>query len=648
MKKKLISSVLICSMIMGAAACNAPKKHVETTPQDLPRPIQTTEPSEETIPEETLPDYPCINPSFEDLTAEEICAMLTVEQKANQMIQGANYKMPLDDMQINCYGSVLSYYSSWPALTHEEWKDVTSRYQNAALLSDTRIPYIYGNDCVHGVNMASGTVIFPYNINLGAANDQTLTFEMGLLTGSDMLYTGILWNFAPVCTAAKDPRWGRTYECYSSDESLVIPLATSFARGLMSQGIAPCAKHFMGEGYCVFGTGEGDFLIDRGDAQMTEEEIQKCLDVYKAMIDAGVPSIMISHAAVNGVKMHENGDLIWILKNEYGFKGVIVSDWESLRNCSGSTLKENIVLCVNAGVDMLMEAEVFEESRNVLIEAINDGSIPMERIDDAVTRIIQFKMDLGIFDDPFLDEATPSYEWNSAHAHEVARTLAAESMVPLVLPEDGAFTLEEGMKVFVCGPAANDSGAMCGGWTYIWQGCSDQDIGDQHWCTEGPTILEALQTAADEIGFEIITDEEEIKDCDLVILCVGEKPYAEWYGDSEDISITGELALDGNEEAIELAKSSKKDVLTLIIAGRNVIIDEYVDDWDEVIMCYLPGSEGGNAVADILTGKAEFFGRLPMPYYSSVDQIGTDECWLPLGFSAAEKTEEPKPDDQDD
>ena len=165
--------------------------------------------------------------------------------------------------------------------------------------------------------------------------------------------------------------------------------------------------------------------------------------------------------------------------------------------------------------------------------------------------------------------------------------------------------------------------------------------------------MEALQACATEIGFEIVTDEEEMENCDVILLCVGEIPYAEWYGDSEDISITGKLALPGNEDAIRKVaeykagfSEKKKDqaipVITLIVAGRNVIISDYVQDWNEVIMCYLPGSEGGNAVSDILTGKAEFYGRLPMPYYSSVDQIGseTGEVWLPVGFSAAEAGEE--------
>ena len=164
-------------------SCSLPKSHKETTPADLPRPIDRTSETEEPETEETLPPFHCINPKFEDLSAEEIVSLLTIEEKASQMMQGANYEMPLDEMQSNCYGSVLSHYDDVPAMPADEWFEVVSRYQDAALLSDTRIPFIYGNDCVHGVLEASGSVIFPHNINVGAANDEALTFEQGVLTG---------------------------------------------------------------------------------------------------------------------------------------------------------------------------------------------------------------------------------------------------------------------------------------------------------------------------------------------------------------------------------------------------------------------------------------------------------------------------------
>lgn len=645
MKRKLLSVCMVLSMI-GATmtSCSMPKKHVETTPSDLPVQIdRTSEESEET--EVTLPPYHCVNPAFEGLTAEEICALLSTEEKANQMIQGANYMMPLEQMQENCFASVLSHYPDVPAAPATEWLEVVNRYQDAALLSDTRIPMIYGNDCVHGVNEASGSVIFPHNINVGAANDEALAFEMGILTGSDMLHCGFMWTFSPCVASAQDPRWGRTYESYSSDKNVLIPLAVAYTKGLMSQGVIPCAKHFFADGYTAWGTGEDDMLIDRGDAVLTDEQFQDCMDVYKAMIDAGVPTIMLSHSSYNGVKMHENKDMIDYLRNELGFTGVILSDWGSLYHCSGSDTKANVILCVNAGVDMFMEEENTEEIRNYIVEAVNEGSISEERLNESVIRILKMKLDYGMFDDPFLDNRVPAYDWNSEHAHEVARKLAAKSMVPLVLPEDGPITLKEGMKVFVMGPAANDSGALCGGWTYLWQGESDQEYGAK-FCTEGPTILEALQANAATVGYEVVTDPEEMKNCDVILLCVGEKPYSEWYGDTEDLSITGALALPGNKEAIDTIAQYKENtkktipVITLIVAGRNVLIEDDKANWNEVIMCYLPGSEGGNAVVDILTGAEEFAGTLPMPYYSSVEQIGTGECWLNVGYSAAKISEE--------
>ncbi|MCQ2534902.1 MAG: glycoside hydrolase family 3 C-terminal domain-containing protein [Clostridia bacterium] len=644
MKKKVLSSLIAGAVLAGNfAACSTEVN--ETTAASGTSAEATTatttnevlEPTEE-VPTEPELDLPSVNPNFEGLSASEICALLTLEEKASQMVQGAYYNLSSNDMKENCYGSVLSY--GYPCNTHDVWMEVVREYQMAALSNGTAIPYIYGNDFLHGVNVGFGATIFPHNINLGAANNPELMYEMGVITGSNMLYTGNLWNFSPCVAVAKDPRWGRTYESYSSDSSIVTSLSVEYVKGMLTQaGIVPCAKHFFADGSTEFGTGEqldGQVrLIDRGDAVIDDSEIAELLSVYQALIDENVPSIMLSHSALNGVKMHENSEYIEYLRHVMGFEGVILSDWDSIHNCSGSSLKENVILSINAGVDMLMEAGNFEECRDYIVEAVNEGLIPMERIDDAVTRIIQMKLDCGLFEDPYLYNIEPSYDWNSDYEHEVARELATESMVPLKLPDGGEIVLEAGMKVFVSGPAADDSGVLCGGWTYEWQGSVDPYAGAR-WCDQGPTILEAITEAGNEIGFEVITDAMSIDECDVAILCVGEIPYAEWYGDADDISLTGPLALN-NEPYINKVANSDIPVITLIVAGRNVIIDEYVDNWDEVIMCYLPGSEGGNAVADLLTGKAEFSGHLPMPYYYSENQIGTGAYWLPAGYSAADQ-----------
>lgn len=576
---------------------------------------------------------------YAEMTPEEICATLTLEQKAAQMMQPTiNNALP-SDMDDTDYGSVLGRIDDWPMPTAEEWKEIVNDYQTFAMESDAQIPFFYGNDSVHGVNFASGCVIFPHNINVGAANDYTLTEKYGKVVGSDIAHTGMLLNFAPCVATANDPRWGRTYESYSSDSTRVINMSTAYTKGLMSEGIIVCPKHFFGDGMTSYNTGEDPLimLLDRGNAELTDAQIREQLEIYQTLIDEGVQVIMLSHSSLNGTKMHENEKYITYLKEDMGFEGIVLTDWDSIMNCSGSSYKENVIIGVNAGIDMFMTSTDHEAALQYIIDGVNEGKISEDRINDAVTRIIRVKKDAGLFDDPYLEDLEPSYNFGSKLSHSVARELAAESYVPLKVGKH--MYIEPGMRVFVTGPAADNVGALCGGWTYWWQGVSDPDmrsfygIDEKHWA-EGNSILEALQNAAKETGFEVVTDKSQINTCDMVILCIGETPYAEWYGDTADLSITGSLGLEGNKEAIDLAAGSGLPTLTLIVAGRNVIIDKYIDQWDSCLMLYLPGTEGGNAVADVLTKKAYAEGTLPMPYYSSVSQIGTGKCWHDVGWSA--------------
>ena len=613
--KKAVAAMLLMSFA-SAVACS------ETVPAD----------TSSTLPSEVIDAIEANTGEYSSMTPEEICATLTLEQKAAQMMQPTIYHVDPSEMSTTDYGSILSRIDDWPMPTAEEWFATVNEYQSYAIASEAGIPFIYGNDSVHGVNFASGCTIFPHNINIGAANDAELTEEYGQLVGSDIAHTGMLLNFAPCVAAAQDPRWGRTYESYSSDNEIITTLSTAYTRGLLSQDVLVCPKHFFGDGYTVFGTGENPDMmyIDRGDAQMTDEQIAEQLAVYQALIDEGVQFIMLSHSSLDGTKMHENAEYISVLKNDMGFEGIVLSDWDSIMNCSGETYKDNIILGVNAGIDMFMTDYEHEAAMQYIIDGVNEGLISEERIDDAVTRIIRVKQNAGLFEDPFLEDIDPAYEYGSDRSHEVARQLAAESFVPLKAGDH--MTIEPGMRVFVTGPAADDVGVLCGGWTNWWQGGTDSDVGDHF--VEGNSILDALYIAANDVGFEVVTDQNQIDTCDMVLLCIGEIPYAEWYGDTEDLSITGALGLSSNSSAITTAAESGLPTLTLIVAGRNVIVDNYIDQWDSCIMLYLPGSEGGNAAVDVITGAAEPSGTLPMPYYSSVDQIGTGECWHDVGWSA--------------
>lgn len=615
--KKIISGLLILSLTAATACIDE---------NSVFAPVPTNGSSETAA---NLADY-------SKMTPEEICKTLTIEQKAAQMMQPTIYNTLAMEMKATDYGSILSRVDDYPMPTAEEWKKTVTEYQTFAMQNDAPIPFIYGNDSVHGVNFASGCVMFPHNINIGAAHDTALTEEYGKLAGSDIVHTRMMLNFAPCVATANDPRWGRTYESYSSDSKIVKELAIAYTKGLMSEGVIACPKHFFGDGMITFGTGESTPL-DRGDAKLSEEQIKDQLSIYQALIDQGVRVIMLSHSSLNGTKMHENAKYITYLKNDMGFKGIVLSDWDSVMNCSGSNYKENVILCVKAGVDMLMTETDHAAAMGYIIEGVKEGRISEERIDDAVTRILRVKKEAGLFDDPYLEKVKPSYEFGSEKSREVARKLAAESFVPLKAGSN--MYIKPGMKVFVTGPAADDVGALCGGWTNWWQGETDANmknmgIADKHFRMEGHSILEALREASKDMGFEIITDISQIGTCDMVLLCVGEKPYAEWYGDTSDLSLTGSLGLPGNSDAIQFAAQSGKPVVTLIVAGRNVIIDKYLDSWDSCIMLYLPGTEGGNAVSDVLTGKTGLKGTLPMPYYSSTEQIGTGKCWHDVGWNA--------------
>lgn len=568
-----------------------------------------------------------------ETSIDELIASMTMEEKIGQMIQGARDMVSTGDIRNLMLGSVLSGGGSYPKNnTIEDWQEMIENYQSAALMTDKGIPIIYGVDAVHGLALVKNAVVFPHNIGIGAANDPELVYEMGAAVAEEMKLIRVPWNFSPCVAVNTDPRWGRTYECYSSDPAIVAKLAKAYIKGQMDHGIAPTAKHYVADGGVKFGTGEGDFLIDRGDAIISEEELREIhLLPYKELIDSGVKIIMASYSSWNRVKMHENKYLLTdVLKNELGFKGFIISDYEAVSTLSGQTYEENIVKAVNAGIDMFMEAVSYKKAYDALLDAAKTGKVSEDRINDAVRRILTVKQEIGLFDDPYMEIVGREVEnLGSEKYRKLAKQLVEKSLV--LLKNDGnMLPLKKGQKIFVTGPAANDLGMQCGGWMQTWQGSMDRGM---YKATEGTTILEGLLEYGSKFGFEIITDEERANEADLVILAIGEVPYAEYTGDTADLSIVGDKAHPDNAAAIELAKSLNKPVITLIIAGRNVLITDYIDDWDAVVMCYLPGTEG-DGIASVLSGVAPFTGKLPMPYYKSVEDIGKEnpELLFDIGY----------------
>lgn len=630
MAARVLAIIFAVSCMIPAAGCGSTEKPNAAETQQNTADAgaeQTSAAQKQSDASAQTSHQPGTRCKYSGMTADEILAKLTLEQKICQMIQPAIYNINTDRMAEYDFGSVLSK-TDGQYLGASEWKSLIRDYQSAALSSEAGIPFIYGQDDVHGVNYCRGTVLFPHNIGLGAANDEDLMYKIGAATADEAKLAGMLWNFAPCVAVSTDPRWGRTYESYSSEPEIVGNLGVAYVKGLQDNGIAACGKHFFADGAETWGTGENGFMIDRGDANLSDAEAAVLLDVYKRLVDAGALSIMISHGSVGGVKMHENGKYISVLRDEFGFDGLIVSDWESIHNISGSDFTEQMANAINAGIDMLMEPNMYRETFDAVLQGVKSGKISQERIDDAVRHILRFKIETGVMDDPMQEVLTTKQtECGSKEYRDLAIKAVEESMV-LLKNEKAVLPLKSGISVYVTGPAAENVGAQCGGWTESWNGPVME--------IEGLTTLMAgLKECAGEKNITIITDRAKAAEADVTLLFIGEQPYAEWNGDSADISITGSLALPENRNAIEEAKALRRDhgipTVACIVAGRQVIIREELKDWDAAVMCYLPGSEG-KGVANVLTGQAAFTGKLPMPWYGDVSEIGTDKCLFPVGY----------------
>jgi len=618
--KRTIALLLGLSMLMPIAACNrstAPSSAQETSGENTSGTTSVQETSGQT-------DYKY--QKYASMTPEQIVADLTVEQKASQMVMPLLENIDSEEMSAHSYGSI---YADDDIKTSSQWRRMIDSPQQAVIEMGDGIPYLIAQDNVHGVGYCINAVYFPHNIGIGAADDEDLAYEMGKITADEARICHMRWNLYPCVAQSNDPRWGRNYECYSSDLEIIKKMSVAYTKGLIDGGAVACAKHFFGDGNVLYGTGEKsdyDRIIDRGDSRLTQEQIDELIKVYKEQIDAGVQTIMVSYSSLNGKKMHENREYIMKLKDEFGFKGFIVSDSMAIRNTSLSTYEEQVISAINCGIDVLMEGERYDEARQIIIEAVGSGKISEERINDAVTRIIKVKKDAGVFDDPLCENITTVQEdVGSLDYRKVAEQLVEKSLV-LVKNDNNTLPLKEGTKVYIAGPASDDGAAQCGGWTLAWDGSPETDM-------DGVvTIKKAFEKYAKEYGIEVITDPSKAKDADVVILCVGEKAYAEWFGDTEDLELCGKLGLDGNREAIDEAARLGKPTVTCIIAGRQVILDPKDEaDWDSIVMCYLPGSEG-KGITDVLCGCADFTGRLPEPWYGSIGQIRTDKHVWDIGY----------------
>ena len=575
----------------------------------------------------TLVLFGCSDAKTEKLIAdtefvETLMSDMTLKEKIGQMTQvDRQFLNDISDISKYGFGSLLSGGGSTPATNEPKaWADMYDSYQREALKTRLKIPLIYGIDAVHGHNNVVGATIFPHNIGLGATRDAALVESVARATALEVAATGMDWDFAPCLAVPDDYRWGRTYEGFSEDTDLVSQLGGAAVRGYQStdisnpQSVLACAKHFIGDGGTTFGTGLNN-LIDRGNLAISEEELrERHLPPFQKAIDEGVATFMAAYNTWNDVKCHANKFLLTdLLKDELGFKGFVVSDWAAIEEIPGD-YKSDIITSINAGIDMVMVPgavkfgnESFENFLKLLEESVQEGSIPMERIDDAVKRILLIKKQSGLFDRPFSDQQLLAHIGSDKH-RQIAREAVRKSMV-LLKNKDGILPLpKEGKTIIVAGRGADNIGMQSGGWTISWQG----DMGQT---TDGTTILDAIKSAVSPGTVVEYTPDGTAYTGDLAVVVVGEKPYAEMQGDRKDLKLDKE-----DLDVIKRFKENDIPVVVVLLSGRPMIITDEIEKWDGLIAAWLPGTEG-SGVADVLFGDYNPTGKLSFSWPKKMEQF---------------------------
>ena len=540
----------------------------------------------------------------------QLLESMTLREKAAQMVQAERSSISPSDLAQYQIGSILSGGGSHPTNvedSYQVWLSMVRDYQEAATSSGHSIPILYGVDAVHGHNNLYGATIFPHNIGLGAAGEEDLVYRIAKATAEELLVTGIPWTFAPALSIVQNISWGRTYEGYGESPELFERLTKSAILGFEEHGVSATAKHYLADGATLNG-------VDQGDVWLSEEVLREVfLLPYIEAVEAGVDTIMISFSSIKGMKMHEHDYYInTVLKGELGFEGFVISDWNAIHQLSG-TYEEQVEKSINAGVDMLMEPYTWKEAIDAIVYNVNQGFISEKRVDDAVSRILRVKFERGLFEES-VPTLAPRYLYSEDHK-ALAREAVQKSLV-LLKNEGNVLPLNKESSIYLTGQGSDHVGYMSGGWTSYWQGNTNPDIG------VGTSIKDAFEMVLGNHGGSLSEDYEL---ADTVVVVLSEVPYTEGVGDNPFPTLTSKTADPGNQAALDLAKEAHeagKEVVGVLLSGRPMLLEDNLPYFDAFVAAWLPGSEGGLGISDVLFGDVNFSGRLSYTWPKTVEQLG--------------------------
>lgn len=539
---------------------------------------------------------------------DSLLAIMTLDEKIGQMSQVRHFADITDeDIATKFIGSVIHTQGPTPGEDAAGWQARFITLQKKALSTRLGIPLLFGVDAVHGQNTFEGATIFPHNIGMGATGNALLVKEAAAITAQEVQATGFNWTFAPCIAIPYNEKWGRVYEAFSESTELTQKMVRASVRGhqgVLSEKntVMATAKHFIGDG-------STDFGVEGGDTSLSMKEIyERLIPPYRDAVEIGVGAVMVSFNTLSNKAMHAHKTLIIdSLKIGMGFDGIVVTDWKGY-----SRFGENDI--INAGVDMVMavdgDLDVFQ---NGLKKGIENGYVSMERVDDAVKRILRQKFRLGLFEHPFPDANLIEKIGCQAH-RDKARQAVRESLVLLkhrsnVLPID-----KNTNKIVVVGEHANNAGLQSGGWTIAWQGVGYNYKGAN-------TILDGVKSLA---KGEVIYDADasgNYTNADIAIIVVGETPYAEVFGDIGDGNGQYKLGLSEKHKNYIKAYANKGiDVIVVLISGRPLVVTNEIDQSDAFVAAWLPGSEG-DGIAEVLFGDYNFTGKLPHSWPKSEEDF---------------------------